>query len=54
MGESHTFVYQDNPYYDSHCLNKDVPSFLYSMGDDAPLINAMHQINTKRKKGDQL
>ena len=21
---SHTFVYKDKPYYDSHCLNKDV------------------------------
>lgn len=21
---SHTFVYRDHPYYDSHCLNKDV------------------------------
>ena len=24
LGESHTFVYRDQPYWDSHCLNKDV------------------------------
>ena len=26
LGESHTFVYEETPYFDSHCLNKDVPS----------------------------
>ena len=26
LGESHTFVYKDTPYFNSHCLNKDVPS----------------------------
>jgi len=28
VGSSHTWVYPEQPYYDSHCLNKDVPIFL--------------------------
>lgn len=28
VSPSHTFVYEDKPYYDSHCLNKDVPAFV--------------------------
>ena len=26
IGESHTFVDREKPYWDSHCLNKDVPA----------------------------
>lgn len=26
VNPSHTFVYREHPYYDSHCLNKDVPA----------------------------
>ena len=26
VNPSHTFVYKDTPYWDSHCLNKDVPA----------------------------
>lgn len=26
VNPSHTFVYEDQPYWDSHCLNKDVPA----------------------------
>ena len=26
VNPSHTFVYAEHPWYDSHCLNKDVPS----------------------------
>ena len=26
VNPSHTFVYRDHPYWDSHCLNKDVPA----------------------------
>ena len=25
-GKSHTFVYDDKPYWQSHCLDKDVPA----------------------------
>ena len=28
IGRSHTFVYEDHPFYDSHCLNKDVPAII--------------------------
>jgi UDPglucose 6-dehydrogenase len=28
ISPSHTFVYRDHPYYDSHCLNKDIPAVL--------------------------
>lgn len=28
INRSHTFVYEDAPYYDSHCLNKDVPAII--------------------------
>ena len=48
MGESHTFVYEDTPFYDSYCLNKDV-SALISFARDVPLIKAMHEINMKKK-----
>jgi UDP-glucose 6-dehydrogenase len=24
VNPSHTFIYEDKPYWDSHCLNKDV------------------------------
>ena len=26
ISPSHTFVYENNPYYNSHCLNKDIPA----------------------------
>lgn len=26
IGKSHSFVYRDKPYWDTHCLNKDVPA----------------------------
>lgn len=32
VGESHTFVYKDAPYFDSHCLNKDVPAIANQFG----------------------
>ena len=28
VNPSHTFVYDDAPYYDSHCLNKDIPALI--------------------------
>lgn len=29
VNPSHTFVYEDSPYYDSKCLNKDIPAILH-------------------------
>jgi len=28
ISRSHSFVYRDHPFYDSHCLNKDVPALI--------------------------
>lgn len=47
MGESHTFVYKDKPYWDSHCLNKDVPHIAYSTNSEL-LINIC-KFNDKSK-----
>jgi len=52
-GPSHTFVYPDQPYYDSHCFNKDVPAILEFAKEKKvtmPIIYAMHQSNLKRKE----
>lgn len=52
VNPSHTFVYEDKPYYDSHCLNKDIPGFI-ATGDeydvDTPLLDSVNAINLKRK-----
>ena len=48
MGDSHTFVYDDQPYYDSHCLNKDIPA-LIKFADNPPLISKMDEINRSKK-----
>lgn len=31
---SHTFVYRDKPYWDTHCLNKDVPAIAEASGNE--------------------
>ena len=48
VNPSHTFVYDDHPYWDSHCLNKDVPSLAHWA--DAELIKAVIDFNEKQKK----
>lgn len=47
VGESHTFVYKYKPYWDSHCLNKDVPHIAYSTNSEL-LINIC-KFNDKSK-----
>lgn len=49
VGNSHTFVYEDKPYYDSHCFNKDVPALVKFSEDNSPLIKYMLELNSKRK-----
>lgn len=52
IGRSHTFVYEDTPYYDSKCLNKDIPAlieFASSVGIDATLMKAVRATNDKHK-----
>ena len=44
---SHTFVYRDKPYWDSHCLNKDVRAVAETY--DAPLLLNMIAFNEGRK-----
>lgn len=47
LGESHTFVYKDKPYWDSHCLNKDVPHIAFS--EDAELLKSVCMFNNNQK-----
>lgn len=47
VNPSHTFVYRDHPYWDSHCLNKDVPAIAET--EDAELLKAVIEFNNKRK-----
>jgi len=49
VGNSHTFVYPDKPYYDSHCFNKDVPALIKFAGEQAPLMSSVNTINIERK-----
>lgn len=48
VNPSHTFVYEDHPYWSSHCLNKDVPAIAEAA--DAELLKAVIAFNAKRKK----
>ena len=47
VNPSHTFVYKDQPYWDSHCLNKDVAALAEKY--DAELIKDIIAFNEKRK-----
>lgn len=46
VNPSHTFVYKDHDYWDSHCLNKDVPAIANAY--DAELLKAVIDFNRKR------
>lgn len=51
IGRSHTFTYRDHPYYQSHCLDKDVPAIIHSMKTvhacPMPLLEAVVSTNKK-------
>lgn len=52
VNPSHTYVYPEQPYYDSHCLNKDIPALLVSCKSNkikTPLMDKVHMINLERK-----
>lgn len=49
VSPSHTFVYSDQPYYNSHCLNKDIPATLH-FTNQAMLIKAVNDINEYQKE----
>jgi UDP-glucose 6-dehydrogenase len=48
VNPSHTFVYDDHPYWSSHCLNKDVPTI--AKWADAKLLQAIIEFNENQKK----
>ena len=48
VGPSHTWVYPRKPYYESHCLDKDIPAFISfakGFGVDPALMAAVDRIN---------
>jgi len=47
VNPSHTFVYRDKPYWDSHCLNKDVPAIAEEY--NAQLLKDIIQFNNESK-----
>lgn len=52
VNPSHTYAYPEQPYYDSHCLNKDIPALLVSCKSNkikTLLIDKVHMINLERK-----
>ena len=50
VNPSHTFVYKDHPYWDSHCLNKDVPYIANTYGC-AELLRDIIKFNELQKEG---
>lgn len=48
INPSHTYVYEENPFYDSHCLNKDVAAFNAQF--NLPLMKSVESINLNMKK----
>lgn len=48
ISPSHTWVYNEQPYYDSHCFNKDIPAF--NRVFESPLVSEVERINTVIKK----
>lgn len=52
VNPAHTFVYEDSPYWDSHCLNKDVPSIAEQF--DNKLLKDVIEYNKNQKKKNYL
>ncbi len=51
VNPSHTFVYKDSPYWDSYCLNKDIPS-IANQYDISLLKSVINFNNTQKSKKD--
>jgi nucleotide sugar dehydrogenase len=47
VNPSHTFIYRDHPYWDSHCLNKDVPAI--AITEDAKFLKYVIEYNSNKK-----
>ena len=54
FGNSHSYIDPEKPYYDSHCLNKDIPAILKFCEDNIThspmLLNIVKVINEIDKK----
>ena len=50
VNPSHTFIYDEHPYWSSHCLNKDVVAIAES--EDAELLLDVIKFNDKCKKSE--
>ena len=48
VNPSHTFVYEEHPYWDSHCLNKDVPAIAEQYNMD--LLKNVIKFNNNQKE----
>lgn len=48
INPSHTFVYEEHPYWDSHCLNKDVLAIAQYL--DLDLLKDIIKFNNNQKK----
>ncbi len=48
VNHSHTFIYRDHPYWESHCLDKDVPAI--AITEDAKLLKTVIEFNMKKKE----
>ena len=48
ISPAHTFSYEDAPYWDSHCFNKDVPALADTF--DIGLLQAVNEFNNYQKK----
>ncbi len=54
VDRSHTYVYKDKPYFDSHCLNKDIPAIIAdseSKGYKPDLLKQVLKSNEIFKRG---
>ena len=49
VNPSHTFVYRAHPYYDSHCLNKDIPAIAHAAKCDTRLLSSIIRFNDNSK-----
>ena len=52
INKSHTFVYENYPFYDSKCFNKDLPALVFSMnkkGYDTTFIKSIISTNENFK-----
>lgn len=48
VNKSHTFVYDEHPYWESHCLDKDVPAI--ANFTNADFLKSVINFNKKQKK----